>query len=368
MAALRRIAVRRSPSQSTAWSTRHTGLAPRILRHRRSGCAPSVPAGHPALRRHGDRARDDRWRSAGYLSRLGDVVGNQGRRTGLDIRAAAGGIENARVLLISNHTHAWLGRGFMEHPVDGTLRLITRSPALAPDAGFYSYPSGGDGMPRLGRIGFSGELLRSERLTNASLRLLPEEPGVLRRVVGGSLRRIGTTARRLWPAKYRLLIDLEQVPHRDNRVALAERRDAFGLPAAALHWRWRDEDQANRERVRMVVAREIRRAGAGRVVVASRVALDPNTHHQLGATRMHPDPVEGVVDRESPGAWSGESLCYRVLGLSHWRVCQPDAHHPGAHAAAGGSLVDRRVTIAATLMSPVTLMMVLKMSGIARRN
>lgn len=30
--------------------------------------------------------------------------------------------------------------------------------------------------------------------------------------------------------------------------------------------------------------------------VASRVALDPNTHHQLGATRMHPDPVEGVVD------------------------------------------------------------------------
>lgn len=209
---------------------------------------------------------------------------------------AAGGIENARLLLISNHTHAWLGRGFMEHPVDGTLRLITRSPALAPEAGFYSYPSGDDGMPRLGRIGFSSELLRSERLTNASLRLLPEGPGVLRRVVGGSPHRIGTTTRRLWPAKYRILIDLEQGPHRDNRVALAERRDAWGQPAAALHWRWREEDQVNRERVRMVVAREIGRAGAGRVEVASRVALDPATHHQLGATRMHPDPAEGVVD------------------------------------------------------------------------
>ena len=209
---------------------------------------------------------------------------------------AAGGIENARLLLISNHTHAWLGRGFMEHPVDGTLRLITRSPALAPDAGFYSYPSGAKGVPRLGRIGLSSELLHSERLTNASLRLLPEEPGVLRRVLGDSIRRIGATTSRLWPAKYRILIDLEQVPHRDNRVGLAERRDAFGRPAAALHWRWREADQTNRQRIRLVVAREVERAGAGRVVVASRDALDPNSHHQLGATRMHPDPGQGVVD------------------------------------------------------------------------
>lgn len=229
---------------------------------------------------------------------------------------ASGGIENARLLLLSNHSHAWLGRGFMEHPVDGTLRLVTRSPALAPDAGFYGYPAGVDGPARMGRIGLSPELLHSEKLMNASLRLIvDEEPAVLhseslrpaarrlvpfprlRRVVGDAIRGIGAATGGLSPARYRILIDLEQAPHRDNRVVLSERRDVFGRPVAALHWRWREKDQANREHIRSIVAREIERAGAGRIESAVQVALDPNSHHQMGATRMHPDPGEGVVDQ-----------------------------------------------------------------------
>ncbi len=173
---------------------------------------------------------------------------------------AAGGIENPRFLLHALPGSPWLGRGFMEHPVDSSLTLVTRAPALCPGPGFYGAHEPEPGLPVLGRIGLSPGLMRSEGLCNASVRLvLDEEPPVLqsesilpvarrlvpfpraRRMIGGVVRRAsGWRPRRA--ARYRVLIDLEQDPHPDNRIILATRLDALGMPRPLLEWRWREEE------------------------------------------------------------------------------------------------------------------------------
>ena len=63
-----------------------------------------------------------------------------------------------------------------------------------------------------------------------------------------------------------------------------------------LEWRWRSGDEAGRRRVREVFARELERAGVGKLLVSREAALDSAIHHHAGTTRMHLDPALGVVD------------------------------------------------------------------------
>jgi choline dehydrogenase-like flavoprotein len=95
-----------------------------------------------------------------------------------------------------------------------------------------------------------------------------------------------------------VLLDLEQPPHRENRIRLSDPRDRLGQQRAVVDWRWRGGDEAGRQRIREVFARELERGGAGRLQVSRETALDPAIHHHAGTTRMHPDPALGVVDGE----------------------------------------------------------------------
>ena len=202
----------------------------------------------------------------------------------------------------------------MEHPVDGSLELSSRDPALVATPGFFGAREAGRGIV-VGRLGLSADLLRSEKLPNASLRLFRDtEPVLLRssglRSVARRLvpfpawrRRIGDAIRRRsgptppgGTTRYRVLLDLEQPPHRENRVRLSDRRDRLGQQQAVVDWRWQAGDEAGRQRVREVFARELEREGAGRLLVSRDTALDPAIHHHAGTTRMHPDPALGVVD------------------------------------------------------------------------
>ena len=94
---------------------------------------------------------------------------------------AAGAIENARTLLLSDAgaerpwlgpASDWVGRCFMEHPRDYALTLVPR-PGLFDDAGFYDSHVTSDGSHVLGRIALAEGLRRHERLPNVSVTLVP---------------------------------------------------------------------------------------------------------------------------------------------------------------------------------------------------
>ncbi len=248
--------------------------------------------------------------------------GKHGTITAQRFVLALGAIENARFLLAVGPgpvaRHGWLGRGLMEHPVDRSLLLVTRHPALSPRPGRYAADGEGARAALIGRIGCSAELLTGERLWNASLRLYPDREARTRRIAKRLQAALGGR-----PATtYRVLLDLEQAPHRDNRVTLGAEQDRFGVPVPAVEWRWREVDEENRRRTVAVVQREFARCGAGEVVVRERGVLDPDVHHHAGTTRMHCDPAQGVVDAElkvhgSDNLWVAGASVFPTAGVAN---------------------------------------------------
>lgn len=236
---------------------------------------------------------------------------------------AAGAVENARLLLLSGgggvdalgNRHGWVGRCFMEHLRDYALILVPRSPDLFVRAAFYDAHSARGGAIVGGRIAVTEKAVRGEELPNASITLLPrlrtwQTPSS---VAGRWVRRLRRLAG--WTASmgygwshepelarkcdaFQLLVNLEQQPNPENRIALASQRDAFGVPRVELHWRWRREEQEQLERLRAVLAAGLEAAHLGRVTIRAGMKPDPNAHHHAGTTRMHADPRHGVADAD----------------------------------------------------------------------
>src|SRR5712692_7272126 len=214
---------------------------------------------------------------------------------------AAGGIENARLLLLSGgagggglaNRHDMVGRCFMEHPRDLSCALIPRDPALFDRMAFYTMHDTGRGTV-MGRLALTEEALRRERLLNMSVTLFPEGRGARSPVMRALRRLLASRARR--PRSLHLLINLEQAPDPANRVRLGRQRDALGAHRVEIEWRWREADRRNLERLHTVLARALEGTGIGRLVSAPGAPPDPNAHHHLGTTRMHRDPRHGVVD------------------------------------------------------------------------
>lgn len=207
---------------------------------------------------------------------------------------AGGAIENARMLMVFAQRQGrtppeWLGRGFMEHPIDRSLTLHTRHPAASPVPGFYDFRG-----TTIGRISPSADLMRAHDLRNASLRLFVKRHRRPMRLLRNAAHMIGRTPF----TTYHVLLDLEQAPHPDNRLVLTGRIDAFGVPEVQLHWAWRPEDDEFRRRLIPVLANEFHRSDAGTLTVGPIPPVDANVHHHAGSTRMHENPEGGVVNAD----------------------------------------------------------------------
>jgi len=120
---------------------------------------------------------------------------------------------------------------------------------------------------------------------------------------------------------------IEQSPRPENRVALTREKDMFGCPRIALHWHWPQDDIEQTERAMGLVARELERAGLGRVQrVHDRQGLPcidwpVGSHHLMGTTRMHADPRQGVVDAQC-----------KVHGLANLYVAGSSVFPAGGYA------------------------------------
>ncbi len=219
---------------------------------------------------------------------------------------AAGAVENARLLLSSSEKgccpgddSGWLGRCFMEHPRDRSLSVtLHRGPTRGTRFGFYDFHEAKDGSLVSGRLAITAEAVRRRALPNASATLFPVRSGLLGRLVSARRGPAGlgwSRGSRTGPvATWSVLLNFEQFPHPQNRIALIGERDAFGQPRVALHLGWGRDDQEALDRLRRTVAEAL--APLGDVTARTDAGPDFNAHHHAGTTRMHRDPALGVVD------------------------------------------------------------------------
>lgn len=232
---------------------------------------------------------------------------------------AGGAVENARLLLVSVGTaralrdvEPWIGRCFMEHPRDGNIALRPSADAWT-SAGWLDLRESEGETGHLGRIGLEPDVVREVGL-NASGTLLARR----RAWSAGVARRLGRWNRgplRGWlgrpghgwsshPAPglvfdgLTLLLNLEQLPHPENRIVLGTSSDRLGVPRPELRWRWTPDDATRLARLRDMFADALARSGLGEVTVTPG-PIDPNAHHHAGTTRMARSADGGVVDADA---------------------------------------------------------------------
>jgi choline dehydrogenase-like flavoprotein len=253
---------------------------------------------------------------------------------------AAGGLENARTLLLSNRTaakglgnrHDLVGRFFMEHLAveSGVLRPV--DPALFERTGLYG-PHRVNGTQIQAKLSVKPDVLRRHQLLNSTFFLGPmsearastavESVLTLRRArtwkprpphLGAHVANILThsgpiavsTYRRLRGrpddhlAVYQLVAMAEQAPNPYSRVTLSDRRDAFGLNRPRLDWRLTELDTRSIRGAIDIIDDELRQAGLGGLErkfgdERPRAQVQAQWHH-MGTTRMDRDERRGVVD------------------------------------------------------------------------
>ncbi|HEY3253001.1 MAG TPA: GMC family oxidoreductase, partial [Polyangiaceae bacterium] len=227
---------------------------------------------------------------------------------------AAGGIDNARLLLASEaprgvgNGSGLVGRFFLEHPhaVLGTL-LCSKTDALRVYEASYPVPGGAPAALR-STLALLPEVRSRERLLNCSVGLEPivdRWPSELPQAQGAlSLARKfqGIEAEQC----FELAARAEQVPSEGSYLRLSGERDALGMPKVALFWHHDPRTLASMRRTVELLAEALARARLGRVYSymhggTSRAGAWPEIFggfHHMGTTRMHDSPQRGVVDRD----------------------------------------------------------------------
>jgi len=258
---------------------------------------------------------------------------------------ATGGLENARILLLSNgvqpaglgNTHDLVGRYFMDQahfPWAGVARFAAPNPPVAHLARPGEHAFGVLASTREaaldanGTAGFQVLMIDLYRVVEGvdSLKTvadalahfsLPEHlwdhlGNILRdsdaiadslyRTLAGSLTSPFTSEPPAGPvAGARMDILVEHTPNPASRVLLTQDRDALGQNRIALDWRLGDIERRTYQRAQESVALELGRLGIGRVHLKPLpIGAWPEnllgTNHHSGTTRMSDDPKTGVVD------------------------------------------------------------------------
>lgn len=269
---------------------------------------------------------------------------------------AAGGLENARILLLQEtlqagglgNQHDMVGRCFMDHPQIKLGTLIPASSAVIGQSRFYDQHEVG-GQDVIFQLHIRQEVMRREQMLNLCAVLVPHfknlrshGPAVLHQLMFRGPRflwrhrlaehRYGT--QNGWepprPLRQRLLEDyysegccgwsklrwmerrfgefavrslVEQSPDRSNRILLQEQTDALGQRKTKVLWRWNELDLRSIRQAQQIFRKELAANGIGTFIpVDETEGTQPrrfsSPHHFLGTTRMHDDPRNGVIDAD----------------------------------------------------------------------
>lgn len=237
---------------------------------------------------------------------------------------ACGGLENARLLLLSNQQlplglgnhNGNVGRYFMDHPkfeggivelpesnrlnfmtgrpiFSGKVRLGTAlSPAiqqkealLNPYLTFTPYFPKGESLTNVAAI-------KMEEDRQRPVKAKPHYFKLARFYLSNALRR-GQTV------KFRVSNYLEQAPNPNSRVALSDEKDVLGLNKLRLNWQLGDKALKSVERLHHYLGQHLEANKIGRLQspdFSQAITLSDASHH-LGTTRMSESPKNGVVDQ-----------------------------------------------------------------------
>jgi choline dehydrogenase-like flavoprotein len=256
---------------------------------------------------------------------------------------AAGGIENARLLLLSGiGDEDVVGGCFMDHPTILCRLKLERPSGI--DLAFYDTHTVENRLV-IGCLELPEETLREEQLLNGGFFLVPARDRELRAAAAakslaraartrevppqpfrraaevlagldslgfGAHRRLVRALPSLEPTlgmwrRSRLLDTLglgpvsgwsnlrarprafdvhhviEQAPDPERRITLGSARDSFGLPVGQLRWFVGDRELESAERAEEILGRELRRSGTGHLATGRELAPDED----LAAT-VHP--------------------------------------------------------------------------------
>ena len=292
------------------------------------------------------------------------IAGLDGRRARVQAAVfvlACGGIENARLLLVSRdverqgigNRHDQVGRFFMEH-AHGRLGHLRSAGAYGlwnsfrtrfPGRASASQSATARAVPMAAVLVPSPTLQQRHGILNTALtfkwqRNPQRGVHVARRLYQGLKHQLRPSRenRRLWHLyrslrtvyqrrfaatvthglarlpgqRLSVMIRAEQAPNPDSRVSLSERRDTLGYPRANLDWQFCAQDKHTLRRLAETLGRELARLGLGTLqpepwlrddALAWPVDATVGNHpiagyHHMGTTRMSDDPRHGVVDSD----------------------------------------------------------------------
>ena len=229
---------------------------------------------------------------------------------------SAGGIENPRLLLLSNqiqkhglgNQNDLVGRFFMEHPhlPAGRAFIYHRAKSLQYYRKHYNAHL---------RHFISGVLcptektMREHRLLNMNIQLVDQ---FVRLKNGKIINESEALQQDAYPLLTKenqrgvyayLKIRAEQSPNPRSRLTLSRKKDALGYPRAKLRWILNPNDFTSIQKNLILLGRELGRCQLGRLQIDLHDQENwPNFtyggSHHMGTTRMDNNPQEGVVDEQ----------------------------------------------------------------------
>lgn len=286
---------------------------------------------------------------------VGSIKGNKFKVLAKTFILAAGGIENARLLLLSNNYNSSglgnqydvVGRFFMDHPQVDLGIFVPFSRQFLNRTQLYDiHPVNGSSI--LGAIRLKTQLLIRQKLSNHGIHFYPTYHGnlaqakrsfetIINNLKGGKIPNklshhiyhilgghkyfrdviFWKTCRLLsnrnlgkWSflsqektrfSALQLTCQLEQIPLPSNRILLTSEKDCLGQPKIELRWQLANQDINSLNKIIAILKQELDNSGLGYFYQSEQLSLDFKQltgYHHLGTTRMHVNPKYGVVNSD----------------------------------------------------------------------
>jgi choline dehydrogenase-like flavoprotein len=308
---------------------------------------------------------------------------------------ALGGLETPRLLLLSNRVqsnglgngHDIVGRFFMEHPHFRLGYVVPFDADMINATALYNHIHLVDNVAVVAKISLAGDMIRNEKLLNfvtqfnpriVTLSLLaqamyPNLPSksvksykairtmLAERTTTDLLHHLGNIVKGLDSVcvsaarkvkrdfirhfnkkqvpVYWLETMCEQAPNPNSRVLLSDSVDQLGQTRISLDWQLSQNDIESAIRSQRILDEVLQASGIGRLYCELDDLTPPRRitggWHQMGTTRMHDDPKQGVVDSNS-----------RVHGLSNLFIAGPSVFPTTGYANPTLTIVAMTVRLA----------------------